>query len=236
MRLLIAVLLLVACGDKSPDSAGPPAAKVETTVDAKKVDSRIAIALVINGWEMWIGNDKEVKQLDEADPSRYPGLLVDLRSAIDHVKLGEAGPPRSLGMVITYSDKPIIRVPMGPLGEITGAALGTQADYFGVTGVELVSGIRLALAELYKAKVSRRVLIVIGDGSDTNNDMAKSHLRQLAKDAARDNVETFAIIYKAKLSGEETVLTTMIPDAVSIKNASDVDAALATIVAKIKRK
>jgi hypothetical protein len=36
---------------------------------------------------------------------------------------------------------------MGPLGDLTGKSLGTQADYFGTVGVELVSAIRLAMTE-----------------------------------------------------------------------------------------
>src|SRR5689334_7400200 len=46
-----------------------------------KSNDEVAVAIVMNGWEMWIGNDKEVPQIREDDPSRYPGVLVELRNA-----------------------------------------------------------------------------------------------------------------------------------------------------------
>ena len=55
-----------------------------------------------------------------------------------------AGPPGSVGIVITYADSATVRIPMGPLDRITGSALGTQKDYFGTQGVELVKGVDLA--------------------------------------------------------------------------------------------
>jgi hypothetical protein len=76
-------------------------------------------------------------------------------------------------------------------------------------------------------------LIVICDGNDTNNDAAKSQLEALKKQAAQDDVQTFAIIYKSKLSAEENVLGTMIPDTKQIGDAKEIDAAIAAIVAKL---
>lgn len=198
-------------------------------------DGTLAVALVINGWELWIGNDQEVPQLSKDDPSRYPGILIDLRSAIDRHKLAEAGPAGSLGMVITYAEKPVIRVPMGPLRDLTGSKLGTQTDYFGTTGVELVSAIRLALAELNKTRSSRRALIVLGDGSDTNTSLARAQLRELAELAAHSHVETFAIVYKSKLSADSTVVTELVPNARHIADTREVDAAVEAIVARLSR-
>jgi len=203
------------------------------TNNVPKNAGTVAIAIAMNSWEMWIGNDQEVPELAKDDPSRFAGVLIALRSALDKHNFAESGPAGSLGMVITYGDKPVIRVPMGPLRNITGNKLGTQADYFGTTGIELVSAIRLALGELEKVQTSRRVLIVICDGNDTNNDAAKSQLQNLKKQAAQDDVETFAIVYKAKLSGEANVLPIMIPDTKQIGAAKEIDAALGAIRARL---
>ncbi len=206
-----------------------------TAVVVSPVDksSSVSIALVMNAWEMWIGNDKEVPELKADDPMRFPGILIDLRAALDKNRMS-SGPPGSLGMVITFGDKPVIRVPMGPLANITGKSLGSQKDYFGETGVELVSGLRLALSELAKVPTARRVLIVVCDGNDTNNDAAMAELAKLKKKAAQLDVQTFAIVYKAPLSADPNILPAMIPDTTVITSGRDVDSAVAAIVAKIK--
>jgi len=218
--------------DKS--SKTPVELKATKMVDFKKGTETLAIAIVMNGWEMWIGNDKEVPTIREDDPSRYPGVLIELRSALDKLNFKDAGPPGSLGMVITYADKPVIRVPMGPLSNITGSALGTQQDYFGTTGVELVQGITLALAELHKVQASRKVLIVVCDGNDTNNDAAAGQLsNNLKKQAAQDQIQTFAIVYKAKLSGEGNVIAKMIPQTSQVTTADNIASTIANILARM---
>src|ERR1044071_3263118 len=41
----------------------------------------LAVALVMNGWELWIGNDREAGLADD-DPSKHPGVLIELRGAL----------------------------------------------------------------------------------------------------------------------------------------------------------
>jgi hypothetical protein len=193
----------------------------------------IALAIVMNGWEMWIGNDKEIPAIAANDPSRYPGILIMLRSALDKLDFKSLGPQGSVGMLITFADKANVRMPMSPLSELTGSQLGTQQDYFGSTGVEVVQGITLALAELHKRREPRKVLIVISDGNDTNNDAAKGALAQLKKQAAQDRVQTFALVYKAYLSGDANILPMMIPATTTVTSAAQLELALTNIAAKI---
>jgi hypothetical protein len=195
----------------------------------------LALAIVMSGWELWLGNDREVPELTEDDPSRYPGMLIPLREAIDRVDLKNAGPKGSAGMVITYGDKPVIRVPMGPLSQITGKSLGTQKDYFGTTGVELVAAIELGLAELRKRSETRKVMIVIGDGTDTNHDSAKERLAELKKRAAAAQVQVFAIVFKARLSGEITSVTKLVPNAKTVTSSEQLEAELKRIVENVDR-
>ena len=70
---------------------------------------KLAIAIVMNGWEIWIGNDDI---LPEGDPSRFPGVLKSLEAALDKVSFKDAGPPGSLGVVITYADSATTRIAM----------------------------------------------------------------------------------------------------------------------------
>ncbi len=213
-------------------------AGTKTPVTLKAVSKReytegtdtIAIALVINGQEIWIGNDEV--ETDEA--AKYTGVLKNLTSAIDRLKLGEAGPPGSKGLVISYSTGAEIKVPMSPLKEITGGALGGQKDYRGKLGTDMVQGITLGLAELGKASNVRKALIVVGDGNDSNNDAAKSQLVELKKQAAKQNIDLFAVIYKSQISLEGNVITTMIPGAKTVNSIEGIASEMSGIIERMK--
>ena len=191
---------------------------------------KLAIAIVMNGWEIWIGNDDV---LPDGDPSRFPGVLKSLEAALDKVSFKDAGPPGSLGMVITYADSATTRIPMGPLDRITGSALGTQKDYYGTQGVELVKGVDLAVSELHKVQVSRKVLIVICDGIDKNMDAAKGQMVALKARASGDKIETFAIIYKGGMSGDGNVISAMIPQTQTVNTAENIATAIQTILSRM---
>jgi hypothetical protein len=203
-----------------------PTSKREYTQGTEK----LAIAIVMNGWEIWIGNDQV---LPEGDPSRFPGVLVDLESALDKLQFKEAGPPGSVGTVITYADSATIRIPMGPLDRISGSALGTQKDYFGTQGVELVKGVDLGLSELHKVQVARKVLIVISNGLDTNMEAAKGQMIALKARAAADKIETFAIIYKGGMSGDGNVVSAMITQTQTVNTAPNIATAVQGILSRM---
>lgn len=191
---------------------------------------KLAIAIVMNGWEIWIGNDDV---LPEGDPSRFPGVLKSLEAALDKVQFKDAGPAGSVGAVITYADNAVVRIPMGPLDRITGSALGTQKDYYGTQGVELVKGVDLALTELHKVQASRKVLIVVCDGLDKNMDAAKGQLTALKSRASGDQIQTFAIIYKGGMSGDGNVISTMIPSTQTVNSADNIATAIAGILSRM---
>lgn len=189
----------------------------------------IAIALVINGQEIWIGNEEV-----EPDPNaQYAGVLKNLASAIDKLQLGSAGPAGSKGVVISYSQGAEVKVPMGDLKNITGAALGSQKDYRGKIGTDMVQGLTLGMSELSKVSTPRKALIVVGDGNDTSNETAKAALAQLKKDAANAKINLFAIIYKSAVSSEGNVITTMIPGAKTVNSIDGIAAELNAIIARM---
>jgi hypothetical protein len=172
-----------------PSARVPVALKAISKREYTEGTDTIAIALVINGQEIWIGNHKV-----EPDPAaQYPGVLENLTAAIDRLKLGEAGPPGSKGVIISYSTGAEIKLPMSPLVELTGAALGSQEDYRGKIGTDMVQGITLGIAELSKATTVRKALIVVGDGHDTDDDRAKTQLQELKDQARKQNIDLFAV-------------------------------------------
>ena len=183
----------------------------------------LALAIVLMGWEMWIGNDS---YRPKQDMTRTPGALLPLAAAIDKLDLKSFGPPGSVGAVITYAASAQIRVPMGPLAKLTGRSLGTQKDYQNTVGLELVKGVELALAELHKATQPIKVLIVIGDGNDVNNDAAKAALVALKKQTQNDRVRTFAIIYKASDSELGNVVTHLTPQVSTASTGANIGVAL----------
>jgi hypothetical protein len=190
----------------------------------------LAVAIVMLGWEMWIGNDT---YRPKSDPTRATGALLPLQAALSKLDLKAAGPPGSVGMVITYADRATIRVPLGPLGDLTGRSLGTQKDYGGMAGMELVKGVELALAELRKSAHPIKMLIVIGDGNDVDNDAAKAQLAVLRKQAQADRVRMFGIVYKAELSLPSTVLTQLTPQVSTVPTADKLGAALKTAFERV---
>lgn len=190
----------------------------------------IAIAIVINGQEVWIGND----DLEPEDSSaRYLGILKNLKTALQTVPFATAGPAGSKGILISYADKPEIRVPMGPLGNITAEALGTQKDYQRKLGTAMVQGISLAIAELHNVTASRKALIVVCDGTDTNVETAKGELINLKKLAAQEKIQTFGIIYKGQLSDPRNDITAMISTATTVDNAESIAGAIKSILSRM---
>jgi len=213
-----------------------PSAKVPYVIKATNLrpftagTETIAVAFVFNGQEVWIGNDDYEP---EESPARYLGILKNLKTALQTVPWSTAGPAGSKGVLISYGDKAEVKVPMGPLANINAEALGTQKDYNKKFGTAMVEGINLALAELHNVTASRKALVVVCDGNDTNPEAAKAQLVNLKKQAAQDKIQTFAIIYKGQLSEPGNVVTTMIPNATTVDNAEGIATAIKAILSRM---
>ena len=208
----------------------PVLIKATKLVPYLKGQEPLALALVINGNEIWMGNDDYIP---EDDPARHLGVLKGLKQGLQSVPFATAGPAGSKGVLITYGDKAEMRVPMGPLSNITGEALGSQKDYYKKTGTALVQGIELALAKLHEVTASQKVLVVVCDGNDTDNGNAKGQLLNLKKQAIADKVQTFAIMYKGELSDPGNVISIMIPTASTTPSADGITSALTAILARM---
>ena len=201
-----------------------------TKRDFMQGSETVAIALVMNTWEVWVGNDDVT---EESDPSRYQGVLKGLSQALDGVKFTEAGPPGSQGTLITYADKAAVKIKMGPLSNITGSALGSQKDYFGTKGVEMVKGIELAMGKLHEVTAARKVLIIVCDGNDTNNEAAKVALRHDRDLALQDRIQTFAIVYKSALSDPAQVIGNFTSSLTTVNTAENIASTIAAILSRM---
>ena len=211
-----------------------PADKQRVTIKAEKKreydqgTDRIAIALVLNGAELWVGNDK-VETLPDA---QYPGVLDKLEAAIDQMGLAKAGPPGSKAVVISYNVGAKVVTPMDDLAKITGGALGTQQDYYKKIGTDMVQGIELAYKELKNVATERKAMIIVGDGTDTDPDKAKQSLAELKKDCAAQNIDVFAIVYVNKTGGDDkpqVISSLVVPK--TVNSVDGIQAGLADIVA-----
>jgi hypothetical protein len=190
----------------------------------------LALALVINGQEIWIGND----DYETDENAKYAGVLKNLEQAIDKLQLGNAGPPGSKGVVVSYSTGADIKVPMGDLKAITGGALGSQKDYNRKLGTDMVSGITMAMTELRNVSTARKVLIVLGDGTDTNPELAKSQLKDMKEQARKQNIQLFGVVYKSALTGDApVVLTTLIPGVKTVNSIDGIASELGAIIARM---
>ena len=191
----------------------------------------LALALLVSGWEVWMGNDDIVPA---NDPSKYTGALKSIRAAFDRAPM-TGFPDGSKAMIATYDSSARIRVPMVPIELLDARAVGVQRDYYGTVGVELVSGLTLAFTELVKVEGARRVLVVVGDGGDTNNEAAKLQLRDLAKRAAEFHIEVYAIVYKAPLSNEATVVTALDPKASTVASIDEITTELVALFKRLRK-
>ncbi|HEY0251994.1 MAG TPA: hypothetical protein VGC41_10730, partial [Kofleriaceae bacterium] len=219
--------------EKISVSTVTPTGKV--TVNAEKLRAynegkeTIAIALVINGQEIWVGND----DVETDDIAKYAGVLKSLAAEIDKLDFATNAPPGSQGMIVSYSQGAEVKAPMADLKRLTGAALGTQKDYRGKIGTDMVQGISMALAELSKVTTARKALIVVGDGNDTNSETARTALADLKRQALAQHVQMFAIIYKDPISSEGSVITTMIPSAKTVSSYEGITGELDNILVRM---
>lgn len=193
MRILATLLGLAACGSPPTTSTTPPVANHPAGPSSGHA---IALAVVFNGWELFAGNTTLVER---DDPARYEGVLPAIDAEV--AKLHAAGGAGSLAALIVYDDRATVAHALAPLDELAPGWFGTQKTYFGKFGVELMTGLDLAAQVLAKAPGGlERVILVIGDGCDTNPEAARGRLAQL--DLAKARISLHQIQIATPLSAE----------------------------------
>jgi hypothetical protein len=147
--------------------------------------------------------------------------------------LAHTMPRGSQGMLLAYDDQVRTVSPMGPIEKLGGGAIGVQKDYYTRVGTELVAGVRSGLNALSATTATHKVLIVIGDGNDTNNETAPAELAALKRFAAREHIHTLALIYKSQLSADTDVIHSLVSGAQTVTTHEGIVGGLTAIVAQL---
>jgi hypothetical protein len=151
------------------------------------------------------------------------------------VPLATFGNERSRGAYVTYAHATQVVRPLGPLARLDGAAFGTQRDYYTKIGTELVAGVETGLA-LFDDAPGKHVMLVLGDGNDTNNELAPAKLAALKQRAAMASIEVYAIRWSTPLSEPKHVLENLLADdgTYTPRDAKDITSSLLAIRARVR--
>jgi hypothetical protein len=167
--------------------------KVRTYVES---DDPMALVVLVQGDERWMGNETYI---DAEDPDRMEGAYTSLGLALD--ALAKAGPPGSKAALLVYTQgRADAKVPMGDASQLSASALGSQQDYKDNIGVPLLVGLDEALNLFDKHAGYRKILVVIGDGTGQEEDMAEG-LKDRVNKLEQRKVEVFSIYYESIVSG-----------------------------------
>jgi hypothetical protein len=204
----LASLVLVAACASAPTTA-------PITNQTAPTGNAIALAVVICDMEPWLGNDDF-----ETDPNaRFPGALHAIERGLDALAL----PAGSTIAVFGYSTGSRALVARRPAAGFTGAALGGQRTYRNRIGADLVQGVAMALDDLDRAQASHKVLVIVGDGNDTNNETGAPRLVDAAKRAAAAQVTVRALVWKSGISAEGEIVHKLTADVTLLANPSELE-------------
>jgi hypothetical protein len=218
MSRSVLVIALASC-------ASSPAPAPELANNAPPAEQTVALAIVFNGMELWTGNDDF-----ETDPAaRYPGALHDLETAIDHLGL----PHGSEVTVIAYATGARVVVPWTRVEALHGSQLGDQHAYRNQIGDDLVQGVIVGLGALERVTDPRKVVLVLGDGNDTNNEAGKAELARQARRAVAAHVAVAAIIWKSAVSSETEIVDTLAPGPKTIARPVELGPAIAAVTSAL---
>ena len=210
-------------------------AKIPIQIQATKLrkytegNDTIAVVLVLEGHKLFIGNETY-----ETDPdSVFEGVLNKLIPMVN--KLPAIGPPGSQGAIVVYHQGPDVKLPMGDIKNLTGDKLGVQKDYEDKTTRDLVSGVNAALTELRKVSTSRKVMIIVGDGADTDVARAKPQLAEIRKQCLQDRIELYALAYQAANLSDDflAAIPALVPKVDVVQSIEGIEKQMEAIVDRI---
>ena len=150
------------------DNEPPLSIKAKTVGLYADAGEPMAMVVLVQGQERWMGNDKV---LEQDDPDHMEGgAWSGVGPALD--ALAKAGPPGSIAALLIYESKVETLMPLGVMSNLNGGALGDQGRFRERIGKALVAGLDEAYAILSAQTGKRRVLVVIGDGEGQNEDIS----------------------------------------------------------------
>lgn len=182
-------------------------------------DAPIGIQLVINGQESMFGYPQN-NEYDPWEDTLFPHLVL----ALDRLDLGGRLPEGSEAALVTYATGATIKQPWRPAYMLAGAALGPITDYRGAIGTDLVMGVEQAIMNTKQRRHLRHIVLVIGDGNDTNNELARETLPSLAQ--ANPDITFVAVIATSPVSSDGFVIARLTNNIVTALSSAGVEAGL----------
>jgi hypothetical protein len=131
----------------------------------KDSDEDLNVVILVQGSVRFMGNPNP-EPLPGEENQEIPGYYEQVKQAIDAI--AKARQKKTQVALYVYGDKAIERVPLGPASNLSGESLGAQKDYSRITTKAFK--VSLAVVHTLLSNVpGRRVLFVIGDGEDQND-------------------------------------------------------------------
>src|SRR6267142_400976 len=110
--------LLAACGSPNATTLEPKVGNQGSAVQpAAPAAKPVALAIVLEGWEMWVGNDRLE---DIPDAENHQGVLRPFEEAFARVAV-TGFPAGSTATIVTYTDRASVRHPMAPIEKLSAA-------------------------------------------------------------------------------------------------------------------
>jgi hypothetical protein len=214
--LLAVILAATGCDEGRHPPPVPEPVKIPRTP--------VALAFLYAGNEIWCGNNEHETQAEY----RYTGALDDLRAAFTHGLPERSFPPGSRAAVISYAEDVDVRRSMST-APLAPDVFGVQRDYRGRIGTELGYGLERAVAMLEEEDAEKRVLVIVGDGNDLNNKIAREHFHELSRRLERAHITTYALVVPSALSPDGEIVSALTPHVETVRSSAEIPGQLAEI-------
>ncbi len=158
--------------------------------------------------ELITGGQATAVEVVFSGESKWAALeLETLESGLGFVRL----PDDSTIGAVSYATGAAVRAAATPKSRFGAGWLGYVPLYRDAVGSDLVQGVTLGLAELSHAKALRKVLVIVGDGNDTNNSTAKPALIALQAAAQKAGITLRAVLAPGRAEAPSVVEQVGIP-------------------------
>jgi hypothetical protein len=154
---------------KTDGPDGQPVAITGTKViPFKDSEEQLDVVILVQGSVRFMG-DPEPEAVPGEEQGEIKGYYNEVKQSIDEIARARTK-KTNVGLYV-YGDKVFEKVPLGPSQNITGDSLGLQKDFSKITTKAFKLGLGFAHTLLSNTP-GRRVLFVIGDGEDQNDNVA----------------------------------------------------------------
>lgn len=182
---------------QNDQKAGPIEIGAESLKRYVEGDETLGLAFVFETQHLWLGNDSWWEGLEN---SKTEGFYKALSGSVD--KLAAAGPAGSKAIVIAYGNGADVRW-SGDLKDLAGDKLGSQKELSSkpgpdgkpqqVIGMDVTAGVEEAVNQLNKLSVSRKVIVLVGDGLNADG------LADVKKRMANDRITAYALFIQSPM-------------------------------------